>query len=93
MGFRQKLRYGHGIAIDADYPPCGSHDGISHIPSNCTHPMMKAMFISIEKHNAAAHMILELILEGSNENCCMLADVGSESRLGQLGALEPRSPD
>ena len=37
--------------------------------------------------------ILKLIVEGSHANRYILATVGSESRLGQLGALESRLPD
>ena len=51
----------------------------SHMLGSCTHPMMKAVFI--ERHNAAARMILKLILEGSHGDRYILADVGSEAAL------------
>ena len=73
------MRYGHGIATNADCPLCGSNNGISHMLGSCTHPMMKAMFI--ERHNAAARMILKLILEGSHGDRYILTDVGSEAAL------------
>ena len=53
--------------------------------------MMKAMFI--ERHNIAARMVLKLLLEGSHGNCYILADIGSTTRLGDLGALDVRLPD
>ena len=59
--------------------------------ASCTHPMMKAMFI--ERHNTAARMILKLLLEGSHGNCYILADIGSTTRLGDLGALDAQLPN
>ena len=50
--------------------------------------MMKAMFI--ERHNIAQFcMVLKLLLEGSHG----MADIGSTTRLGDLGALGARLPD
>ena len=65
---------------------CGSRDGISHMLGSCTHPMMKAMFIA--KHKIAARMVMRLLLEGSHGNFYILADVGSTTCLGDLGALD-----
>ena len=92
MAYRQKMPYlsGQARATNADCPLCGDHDGISHMLGSCAHPMMKAMYI--ERHNAAARKILKLIMEGAHGNCYMLADVGSSSRLGNLGALDSRLP-
>ena len=53
--------------------------------------MMKA--IVIERHNIAARMILELLLEGSHGHHHILADVSSTTRLGDLGALDSRLPN
>ena len=53
--------------------------------------MMKAMFK--ERHNIAACMVLKLLLEGSHGNCYVLADIGSTTCLGDLGALDARLPD
>ena len=58
---------------------------------SCSHSMMKAVFI--ERHNAAAGMILKLVLEGSHGNCYILADVGSASCLGNLRTLDSRVPE
>ena len=93
MAYRQKMRYraGEGVANNANCPLCGSHDGISHMLGSCTHPMMKAVFI--ERHNIAARMVLKLLLEGSHGNCYILADIGSTTRLGDLGALDAWLPD
>ena len=93
MAYRQKMRYraGEGVATNANCPLCGSHDGISHVLGSCTHPMMKAMFI--ERHSIAARMVLKLLLEGSHGNCYNMADIGSATRLGDLGALDARLPD
>ena len=38
-------------------------------------------------------MILKLLLEGSHGHCYILADVGSTTRLGDLGALDSRLPN
>ena len=76
---------------DAACPLCGEHDGITHVLGNCSHPLMKAMYI--ERHNAATRKILRLILEGSRGSCYMLADVGSTDRLGNVGPLDSRLPE
>ena len=39
-------------------------------------------------HNLTAHKIRRLIMKGSHGNCYMLADVGSEAKIGD--ALDPR---
>ena len=52
---------------------------------------MEAVFI--ERHHTAARMILKLLLEGSHGNGYILADVGSTTRLGDLGALDSRLPN
>ena len=81
---------GQARATDAACPLCGDHDGISHMLGSCGHPMMKAMYI--DRHNAATRKILRLMLEGSNGNCYMLADVGSTDKLGNIGPLDSRLP-
>ena len=47
----------------------------------------------IERHNLAAPMVLKLLLEGSHGNCYILADAGSITHLGDLGALDARLPN
>ena len=93
IAYRQNMSYGkgQGKALDARCPLCKEADGISHMLGSCNHAMMKGMYI--ERHNLAARKILRLILEGSHGNCYMLADVGSEAKLGGLGALDSRLPE
>ena len=81
---------GQARATDAACPLCGEHDGITHMLGNCSHPMMKAMYI--DRHNAATRKILRLMLEGSRGSCYMLADVGSTDKLGNIGPLDSRLP-
>ena len=92
MAYKQQRSYhaGQGIAANAQCPLCRDQDGISHMLGGCSHPTMKAMYI--ERHNQAARKILKLIIEGAHGNCYMLADVGSETKLGNLGALDSRLP-
>ena len=52
---------GQARATDAACPLCGEHDGITHMLGNCSHPLMKAMYI--ERHNAATRKFLRLILK------------------------------
>ena len=90
---RQKMSYmpGQARATDAACLLCGEHDGITHMLGNCSHPMMKAMYI--ERHNAATRKVLRLILKGSRGSCYMLADVGSTDKLGNIGPLDSRLPE
>ena len=82
---------GQARATDAACPLCGEHDGITHMLGNCSHPLMKAMYI--ERHNAATRKFLRLILEGSRGSCYMLADVRSTDTLGNIGPLDSCLPE
>ena len=90
MAVRQKMQYcaGEGTATNANCPLYRDVDPMMVYLTcrSCTHPMMKATFI--ERHKIAARMVLKLLLEGSHGNFYILADVGSTTCLGDLGALD-----
>ena len=60
----------------------------THILNACKHTEMKVMHI--ERHNAAARLILKETLRGAKGNHYVFADIGSSEKMRGLGAFDNR---
>ena len=90
QAFKMRRPYlpGLPVARTKACPLCSEDDSATHILNACKHPEMKAMHI--ERHNAAARLILKEILRGAKGNHYVVADIGSSEKMRGLGAFDNR---
>ena len=78
---------GWPVALSANCPLCQGADCIGHLLGECKHPVMKSLII--ERHNAAARMILKAVHGGSLGACQTIADVAPKTSWTTWRPKEP----
>ena len=93
MAFNRKMAYlkDEGIARDNLCPLCHRPDSIGHFLGGCRHPDMTKSYIA--RHNEAGRKILKELKRGPLGNQFMIADVGSEDYMKDLGAQGLKLPE
>ena len=81
---------GQAIATNDRCPICGGSDSIAHIAGGCRHPNMKAKYIF--RHDEACRMAITAFTKGTYGSFLLIADVGSEDKMRELGVHSKRIP-
>ena len=85
-----KLLHQRGKAADNRCPLCQMENSIGHIMNGCKHPDMKKQHIS--RHDKAVRMLISAMIKGSQGGNYIIADVGQEDTLKELGVHSKRIP-
>ena len=92
LAYMRKQAYmpGQGIAKDSLCPQGGQEDSGGHILGSCLHHDMKKQYIA--RHDKAMRAVLQAFTKGKNGSFYLIADVGKEEGLKELGAHSKRVP-
>ena len=69
---------------------CSFEDSGSHILGGCRHENMTKAYI--ERHNEAGRLSLKAIINGTMGENTIVADLGTKSKMQEIGALDTQLP-
>ena len=87
---KQAYLPGEGIARDWHCPLCKQDDSGGHILGGCIHQDMKKLYIA--RHDKAMRTVMQAFTKGRHGSFYIIADVGREDGLRELGAHSKRVP-
>ena len=87
---KQAYLPGEGIARDWHCPLCKQDDSGGHILGGCIHRDMKKLYIA--RHDKAMRTVMQAFTKGRHGSFYIIADVGREDGLRELGAHSKRVP-